>query len=243
MEYLLFIAVDPEAEAHDPTDTSVDNIEDWVDEGKRRGINLRGDRLRPTEEAKVVRRRGGELLVSDGPFVESKEFIAGYDLLETADLDEAIEYASRHPMSKGGRVEIRPIWPFEEGRVPADRTRRGSKQEYFLLILEDPEAEPWDDTAAKAITEWAREADYSGAHILGSRLRPLDDSTLVRRRNRELLVTDGPFAEGREFILGFDILDCETEEEAIAFAERHPMSRFGRIEVRAAWPFDPEEES
>ena len=90
------------------------------------------------------------------------------------------------------------------------------------------------------ITEWAREADYSGAHLLGARLRPLDDSTLVRRRNRELLVTDGPFAEGREFILGFDILDVESEEEAIAFAERHPMSRFGRIEVRAAWPFEEE---
>ena len=51
----------------------------------------------------------------DGPFVETKEWIAGYDLLSASDLDEAIEYASRHPMAKGGRVEVRPVWPFEEG--------------------------------------------------------------------------------------------------------------------------------
>ena len=110
MEYLLFITVDPEGELDDPSDTSVIPIEEWVDEGIRRGINLRGDRLRPTEEAKVVRRRGGELLVTDGPFVETKEFIAGYDLLECADLDEAIEVASKHPMARFGQLELRPLF-------------------------------------------------------------------------------------------------------------------------------------
>ena len=115
MEYLLFITVDPDGETVEPNDPDVDNIEDWVEEGIRRGINRRGDRLRPTSEAKVVKVRGGELIVTDGPFTEAKEWIGGYDLLECSDLDEAIEYASRHPMAKGGRVEIRPVWPFEEG--------------------------------------------------------------------------------------------------------------------------------
>jgi hypothetical protein len=116
MEYLLFITVDPEGEHdEDPTDTSVLPIEEWVEEGIRTGINLRGDRLRPASEAKVVKVRGGEVIVTDGPFIETKEWIAGYDLLSCSDLDEAIEYASRHPMSKGGRVEVRPVWPLEEG--------------------------------------------------------------------------------------------------------------------------------
>jgi hypothetical protein len=115
MEYLLFITVDPEGEAEDAADTSVLPIEEWVEEGIRRGINLRGDRLRPASEAKVVKVRGGRTIVTDGPFTETKEWIAGYDQLECSDLDEAIEYASRHPMAKGGRVEIRPAWPFVEG--------------------------------------------------------------------------------------------------------------------------------
>jgi len=56
----------------------------------------------------------GEVLVTDGPFTESKEWIAGYDMLEAADLDEAIEIASKHPMARFGRIELRPVWPFEE---------------------------------------------------------------------------------------------------------------------------------
>lgn len=56
-----------------------------------------------------VRVRNGELLVPDGPFAEIKEVIVGYDLLECADLDEAIEVARRHPMARGGRLELCPF--------------------------------------------------------------------------------------------------------------------------------------
>ncbi len=65
--------------------------------------------LGPTSAATTVRVRNGELLVSDGPFAETKEVIVGYDLLECADLDEAIEVARTHPMARGGRLELRPF--------------------------------------------------------------------------------------------------------------------------------------
>ncbi len=109
--------------------------------------------------------------------------------------------------------------------------------EYFLFICEDPEAEPFVSSEDN-VKEWAAEADERGIHIQGNRLRPVEDATLVRRRGGELLVTDGPFAETKETIAGYDILDCDTIEEAIEFASRHPMARFGRIEVRAAWPLE-----
>ena len=57
--------------------------------------------------------RDGEVLVSDGPFTESKEWIAGYDVIDAADLDEAIEIAAKHPMARAGRIEVRAFWPFE----------------------------------------------------------------------------------------------------------------------------------
>ena len=108
MEYMLFIASDqnPEPGVEQPGE-----IQAWVEEGRQRGISIRGDRLRPIEDATTVRVRGGELLVTDGPFTESKEWIAGYDLIECTDLDQAIDYVSRHPMAKFGRIEIRPMWP------------------------------------------------------------------------------------------------------------------------------------
>ena len=110
MKYFMFVVDDPTAE---PYSREEDNIADWVDEMDRRGINVHGDRLRPASSARTVRIRGGETIVSDGPFTEAKEFIAGYNIIECADLDEAIEVASKHPMARFGRIEIRPFWPFE----------------------------------------------------------------------------------------------------------------------------------
>jgi hypothetical protein len=56
-----------------------------------------------------VQVRDLEVLISDGPFAETKEQIAGYDVIECADLDEAIEIASRHPTAWLGKIEVRPI--------------------------------------------------------------------------------------------------------------------------------------
>lgn len=111
MEYMLFIATDSHP---DDSNEPEPDIEEWVAEGERRGIRKQGDRLRRPADATTVRVRRGEVLLTDGPFTESKEWIAGYDLLECKDLDEAIDYASRHPQARGGSIEIRPVWPFEE---------------------------------------------------------------------------------------------------------------------------------
>ena len=82
----------------------------WVEEMDGRGLRLEGERLRPVSDATTVQVRGGDLLISDGPFAETKEQIAGYDILECADLDEAIEVASKHPVAKFGTLEVRPFW-------------------------------------------------------------------------------------------------------------------------------------
>jgi hypothetical protein len=113
MRYLLLICAD-EAVRLSPEEGAAmgSATESWVAEMDSRGIRLQGDRLRPVSDATTVRLRGGEMLVSDGPFAETKEQIAGFDVIECADLDEAIEVASRHPVARLGRgsVEVRPFW-------------------------------------------------------------------------------------------------------------------------------------
>ena len=69
-----------------------------------------GHQLRSVSDATTVQMRGGDLLVSDGPFAETKEHIAGYDIIDCKDLDEAIEVASKHPVVKFGMIEVRPFW-------------------------------------------------------------------------------------------------------------------------------------
>jgi hypothetical protein len=107
MRYLMFVCVDPEAEKYVPED---DNTNEWVDSFRRRNVRILGNRLKGVKDATTVRRRKGKVLITDGPFAETKEWIAGFDLLECADLDEAVEIAAKHPMARFGKIEIRPFW-------------------------------------------------------------------------------------------------------------------------------------
>jgi hypothetical protein len=104
MRFLMFVLDDP-----DLAGTADENAVPWVEEVKRQ--RLEGDRLRPVGDATTLwPKDGGGTFVSDGPFAETKEQICGYDILECADLDEAVELAARHPMAKLGAIELRPVW-------------------------------------------------------------------------------------------------------------------------------------
>jgi hypothetical protein len=107
MRYLMLVCVDPSGEPFDP---AKDNTEEWVSTNDAKGCRILGDRLAPLSASKTVRVRQGQLLVTDGPFAETREWIGGFDLLECGDIAEAVEIASRHPMARFGRIEVRPVW-------------------------------------------------------------------------------------------------------------------------------------
>ncbi|HEX9065727.1 MAG TPA: YciI family protein [Streptosporangiaceae bacterium] len=110
MKYMLMICTD-ESEVLSPAEVSaLPEIQAWAAEVDRRDLRRGGARLRPSSDATTVRVRDGETLVSDGPFAETKEQMGGFDILECASLDEAIEIAARHPAADGGSVEVRPLW-------------------------------------------------------------------------------------------------------------------------------------
>ncbi|HKR77962.1 MAG TPA: YciI family protein [Rhodanobacter sp.] len=123
MQFMMFVVNDPAAEPYDP---GQDNIGEWVADTSGSGARITGDRLRPPSHAKTVRVRAGKTLVSDGPFTESKEWIAGFDLLDCASLDEAIAVAARHPMARFGSIELRPFWPLDVEKDPRQRKERES---------------------------------------------------------------------------------------------------------------------
>ncbi|HUA04511.1 MAG TPA: YciI family protein [Solirubrobacteraceae bacterium] len=75
------------------------------------GVLVGGDALERVDTATTVRERNGETQFTDGPFAETKEFLAGYYLLNCPDLDTALDHASRLPaVAFGGSVEVRPVW-------------------------------------------------------------------------------------------------------------------------------------
>jgi hypothetical protein len=74
------------------------------------GVLQGGNRLRPTDTATTVRITGGKTQVLDGPYAETKEQLAGYYLIDVANLDAALSWAARCPGASHGSIEVRPIW-------------------------------------------------------------------------------------------------------------------------------------
>ena len=117
MKFMMLVCVDPDRFVEDEAADTAENGDadntgsfPWLDDVIARGIRLHGDRLRPAEEARTVLVRDGEVLVSDGPFAETKEIICGYDMLECGSLEEAVQVAAAHPVARFGKIEIRAVW-------------------------------------------------------------------------------------------------------------------------------------
>jgi hypothetical protein len=111
MNYLLLVCVDSSVElAPEERATIGPRAEAWMNEMDDRGVRQEGHQLAPVSDATTVRVRGGQVVVADGPFAETKEQIGGFDILQCADLDEAIEVASKHPVARFGTIELRPFW-------------------------------------------------------------------------------------------------------------------------------------
>jgi hypothetical protein len=110
MKYMLMICDDESAILSPAEVHAMPQIQAWDAEVDARGIRRGGARLRPSSDASTVRVRDGEVLVSDGPFAETKEQMGGFDIIECASIGEAIEIAARHPAAAGGAIEVRPLW-------------------------------------------------------------------------------------------------------------------------------------
>ncbi len=76
---------------------------------RREGFCLASEALQPIQTATTVRVRGGKVSITDGPFAETKEQLAGFYLIDAKDLDDAIEIASKIPPARVGSIEVRPV--------------------------------------------------------------------------------------------------------------------------------------
>ena len=124
MLHLLIICHD---DSFAPSEALVAAIQDWDLEMDRRGIRLDGRPLRPPADAVTVRVREGAPVTSAGPFAATAERMAAYELLDCADLEEAVRLASTHPMAAAGTIEVRPVWE-ELSQADAGGGDRGDTQ-------------------------------------------------------------------------------------------------------------------
>jgi hypothetical protein len=112
MKFMLFtyrdpgVQLDPDERARIPPAVAA-----WCDEMDSRGVRLAGHVLGPLAESRTIRTRAGETTIDEGPVADDAAHIAGFNILECSDLDEALEVAAKNPGARFGILELRPIEP------------------------------------------------------------------------------------------------------------------------------------
>ena len=123
MEYMLLIYVEgePGSGTEEERDQMGAAFAKYSQDLAEAGAIVGGDPLQPPTTATTVRVAGGETLTSDGPFAETKEWLAGYYKIDVDSIDQAIEWAARVPsVAQGGSIEVRPLAPMPTGE-PSSR--------------------------------------------------------------------------------------------------------------------------
>ena len=108
MRYMLLICGDETAAEH-----ADEGCGGWTEEMQASGVLVGGGGLHPPSDATTVRVREDAVLLTDGPFAETKEILGGYYLIDVADLDAALGWAAKMPNIEYGSVEVRPVVVFD----------------------------------------------------------------------------------------------------------------------------------
>jgi hypothetical protein len=128
----------------------------------------------------------------------------------------------------------------------ADQTEECGMKYLLLVCMEQPPAPPLETEEEIAVREsgndedirtWFAEIDKRGSRVIGSQVSKPANAATVRVRAGEVMVSDGPFTETKEWMAGFDVIECASMAEAVEIAALHPVAAFGMVEVR---PFLPE---
>jgi hypothetical protein len=215
-------------------------------------LSADGAALQPSRMGKTLRWQNGAVVVTDGPFAETKELLGGIGILDARDMAQAVELMSKHPgLRYGAAFEIRPI---DEESLKRQATSVAAWNESRPAV--GPESlrfanlgyineNGWDTvTKDERDAMLARCVDFdearikSGQWLKGVRLQSARTAKTLRGDGRQVFVTDGPFAETKELLGGIVVLAFKDLAEAVATISKHPALAFGVVmEIR---PLDEE---
>jgi hypothetical protein len=211
----------------------------WHEEAAKAGVHLASDRLQPSSQGFRVRYADGKCTVTDGPFAETKELIAGYCMIQAKSLADAVDWARRIPF-EDDEVEVRPLYelsdfPVDQSEKPcgwrdqeeamraAPVPRRPGTTRFMGLLKADVDTEAGvlpDPKCIEAMGAFMEEGVKAGAFLAGEGLKPSSTSARVRYLGKERMVTDGPFAETKELVAGYAVLQYASKAEAIEWTKR-----------------------
>jgi hypothetical protein len=236
----------------------------WTEALVKAGARLEAGRLQPSSQGVRVRYANGKFILTDGPFAETKELIAGFCLIRAKSLDEAIEWTKRVPFQEG-EIELRPLYesfdfPVDAAEKPdgwrdkeeqlraAPPARKPGTTRYLGMVKADKDSEAGvlpDEKSLATMGAFVEEGARAGVFLSGEGLQPSSKGARVRFSGSQRLVTDGPFAETKELVGGYAILQFASKTEAVEWAKRFVqvdaplrLGRQSECEIRPFFEFE-----
>ena len=206
-----------------------------------------GVALQPSRTAKTLRCQHGKVMVTDGPFAETKEQLGGLGGLEADDMTHAVALLAKHPgLQYGSTFEIRPIneeslgrqaqsiAALQSGAPPvAPHSLRFASLGYIDERAWASTSEDERDAMLRRCSAFDEARVKSGHWQCGIGLQSAGTAKTLRARAGQIIVTDGPFAETKEYLGGIVVLSFRSLTDAVSVLSVHPALPFGvAIEVR-----------
>jgi hypothetical protein len=202
-----------------------------------------GEALQISRAAKTMRSKGGEVIVTDGPYAETKEQIGGFGLIEARDMDHAVELMSKHPGLQLGPCEIRPIDGDATERFQTRPGDCGPSSEGVKFVClgygfentsKATSASELEALIEECMAYHAMLRKY-GESLGGIALQSASTAKTLRPNGGRVLVTDGPYAETKEQLGGAAINIFTDIDRAVEAWSNHPCLRKGHVlEIRPA---------
>lgn len=222
-----------------PDEKLLSEIAHWTEALVKAGARLESGRLQPSSQGVRVGYANGKFMVTDGPFAESKELIAGFCMIQAKSLDEAIEWTRRVPF-QDGEIELRPLYelidfPVDAAEKPdgwrekeeqfraAPPARRPGTIRYLAILKADRDTEAGvlpDEKSLATMGAFLEDGLKAGVFLAGEGLQPSSRGARVRFVGNKRTVIDGPFAETKELVAGYAILQFTSKAEAIEWTRR-----------------------
>lgn len=260
MRFMMLIKSDDQTEAGVlPDEKILTAMGQYNEELVKSGALLSGEGLHPSSKGFRIVNTGGKLTLIDGPFVEAKELIAGFWMIQAKSMEEAIEWAKRVPFDPDGpsatsggvgQIEIRQVSELSDfppeffsdqgeagqhldaqaddlgsaGSAPQATPPDGkAKLQYMMMFKSDKNTEAGILPDKKVFDEMGKamgEMAAAGVLLSGEGLQPSSKGARVYFSGGKRTVIDGPFAETKELICGFVIVQVDSKEEAIEWAKK-----------------------
>jgi hypothetical protein len=216
------------------------DIDALNEEAEAAGVRAFAGGLQPPAMAKSLRAKpNGEVLITDGPYLEAKEHVGGFWLLDCADLDEALKWGRKGAVACRVPGEVRQFFEMPEYSQAELRRRwlqSGEGMDLYLVAIHHPDNyDPSTEGEAmmRDIHKLNEEMEAAGVRVFAGGLQSTTKAKSLRGQpNGNVVITDGPYLEAKEHVGGFWLLEASDLNGALEWGRKAVVACRAPVEVR-----------